>query len=56
MTLNIIKNEWPYVTRVYWYRELGTGNDPESSGYGLVLPNGSAQPALTQIPGIYATR
>jgi hypothetical protein len=53
-TLSIIKNEWPYVTRVYWYRELGSSNDTETAGYGLILPNGTAQKALTQIPAIYA--
>lgn len=55
-TLSMIKNEWPYVNRVYWYRELGKNNNSETTGYGLILPNGSVQPALKQIPTIYAGR
>lgn len=53
-TLSMVKTEWPYVTRVFWYRELADNNTANSSGYGLILPNGTVKPALTQIPGIYA--
>lgn len=53
-TLSMVRSEWPYVTRVYWYRELADNNTANASGYGLVLPNGSVKPALSQIPGIYA--
>jgi hypothetical protein len=53
-TLSMIKNEWPYVTRVYWYRERVEGN-VNIAGYGLIRTDGTARPALTQIPSIYAT-
>ena len=53
-TLEIVRSEWSYVKRVYWYRELADNNTSQSSGYGLILPNGTPKPALTQIPSIYA--
>ncbi len=53
-TLRIVKNEYPYVTRVYWYRELADNNTSTSSGYGLIQPDGTVKPALKQIPAIYA--
>jgi polysaccharide biosynthesis protein PslG len=53
-TLRIVRNEYPYVTRVYWYRELADNNTSTSSGYGLIQPDGTVKPALKQIPAIYA--
>lgn len=53
-TLRIVKTEWPYVTRVFWYRELADNNTTNSSGYGLITPKGTVKPALAQIPAIYA--
>ena len=53
-TLRIVKDEYPYVTRVYWYRELADNNTSTSSGYGLIQPDGTVKPALKQIPDIYA--
>ena len=49
-----MKTEWPYVTRVFWYRELADNNTTNSSGYGLITPKGTVKPALAQIPAIYA--
>lgn len=51
--LQITREEYPYVTRVYWYRELADNNTSTSSGYGLIQPDGRVKPALAQIPGIY---
>ena len=53
-TLRIVRKEYPYVTRVYWYRELADNNTSTSSGYGLIQPDGTVKPALKQIPAIYA--
>ena len=53
-TLRIVRTEYPYVTRVYWYRELADNNTSTSSGYGLIQPDGTVKPALKQIPAIYA--
>ena len=53
-TLKIVSTEWDYVERVYWYRELADNNTSDASGYGLILPNGTPKPALTQIPALYS--
>jgi hypothetical protein len=52
-TLRIVREEYPYVTRVYWYRELADNNTTTSSGYGLIQPDGRVKPALAQIPALY---
>ena len=53
-TLELVRTEYTYVTRVYWYRDLADNNSATSSGYGLVQPDGTAKPALAQIPKLYA--
>jgi hypothetical protein len=53
-TLKIVQEEWDYVKRVYWYRDLADSNNDDASGYGLILPDGTPKPALTQIPALYS--
>jgi hypothetical protein len=53
-TLELIRTEYTYVTRVYWYRDLADNNTATSSGYGLIQPDGTVKPALKQIPALYS--
>ena len=52
-TLRIVREEYPYVTNVYWYRELADNNTSTSSGYGLIQPDGRVKPALAHIHALY---
>jgi hypothetical protein len=49
-----VQEEWDYVKRVYWYRDLADSNNDDASGYGLILPDGTPKPALTQIQALYS--
>ncbi|HNE88344.1 MAG TPA: cellulase family glycosylhydrolase [Actinomycetota bacterium] len=54
-TLRLVSTRYSYVTRVFWYRDLADNNSSTSSGYGLVQPNGTPKPALSQIPALYSS-
>ncbi len=47
-TFRLVAEEWPYVERVFWYKDRSDSADPARAGYGLVLPDGSAMPALAK--------
>jgi hypothetical protein len=53
-TVRMLANEFPYVTRVYWYRDRNTGTDPFMDAYGLINNDGTVRPALAQVPSVYA--
>jgi polysaccharide biosynthesis protein PslG len=52
-TLRMVANEWPYVQRVYWYKDRADSKHPSRAGYGLVLPNGRPVPALAGVRALY---
>lgn len=45
-TIALVRQQYPQVTRVYWYDDRVDNTDPNNTGWGLVYPDGSVVPAL----------
>lgn len=45
-TLKYVRAHWPYVTKVYWYKDRADSVRDDRTGYGLVKPDGSPTLAL----------
>lgn len=51
-TIQLVREQYPQVTRVYWYDDRVDSTDVDNSGWGLVYPDGSTVPALTDLRSI----
>jgi hypothetical protein len=48
-TIDLIRAQYPQVTRVFWYRDRVERTDVNNSGYGMVFPDGTITPALANL-------
>ena len=53
-TVDLVRSDYPQVTRLYWYQDRADSNDPLNTGYGLLRPDGEGTPALLRIAARYA--
>jgi hypothetical protein len=54
-TLALIQSDWPYVEKVFWYRDRDTGSGSHLDRYGLIFPDGSYRPALERVGTLYSS-
>ena len=52
-TVRMVARDYPYVQRVYWYKDRAESSRPSRAGYGLVLPDGTPMLALAGVPALY---
>jgi polysaccharide biosynthesis protein PslG len=51
--LEMMRTQWPFVTRAYWYEDRAYSDDPARRDNGLVYPSGKPTPVLSALDAHY---